>query len=637
MVKHKPSKEQEDIFHVVDNDTTNILINAVAGSGKTTTLLMLLERIAKEKSILFMAFNKSIADELKERVGKSRRNVDIMTVHSYGKKIIDAGGVRTINNYKYEQLFSDIINSHEKNSKEGLKKYLLSPAQMSEVNSFLKYYIKSKKVEPDFNIGAFKKNVINLCRHGRLSMVDHLNGINGVMQMDDIKSKHGYEDIYGDSNCGWILMNLGMELNDEIDFTDMISLPIRMKMKQPKYDFVFIDECQDLNATQRELMLGAINEGGRFISVGDNKQSIYGFAGADVTSFNKIKEIENTVSLPLSVSYRCPKQIIDTIKHLNPLIRHNEGNEDGVIVENFKVDHLDTGDMVLCRMTKPLVGLCLKLLSEGKKAYLMGTDIGLSLINLIKDKKRAREEYTMSNVFGRLYKDLEKILIKLKSSGLTHEEALDDDVYASLKEKIQTLEILSDNIEEPELVIDNINELFKDEKGPGICLSTVHKSKGLEAERVLILNRELMPMARAKKSWELEQEDNLIYVAHTRSKKILGFIGEFEVQHKSRESEAQNIKESKHVGVIGDKIALRANIDVIKKITTKFGETNVYDMSDDEGNVYTLFGDIKTSMLLDDLKMNVEVGDRVDCYCKISGHAEYNGNKTNKINRLTKF
>jgi superfamily I DNA/RNA helicase len=89
---------------------------------------------------------------------------------------------------------------------------------------------------------------------------------------------------------------------------------------------------------------------------------------------------------------------------------------------------------------------------------------------------------------------------------------------------IKALEILSDDINTSDELIEKINNIFSDRKKGGISLSTIHKAKGLEAENVYIACRHLMPSSRAKKDWEIRQEYNLMYVAYTRAKNILGFI-----------------------------------------------------------------------------------------------------------------
>ena len=78
-----------------------------------------------------------------------------------------------------------------------------------------------------------------------------------------------------------------------------------------------------------------------------------------------------------------------------------------------------------------------------------------------------------------------------------------------------------------EEINEKIDEIFpKRDKKDGISLSTIHKAKGLEANNVFIACESLMPSKAAKKDWEIRQEYNLMYVAYTRAKNILGFIDE---------------------------------------------------------------------------------------------------------------
>ena len=71
-----------------------------------------------------------------------------------------------------------------------------------------------------------------------------------------------------------------------------------------------------------------------------------------------------------------------------------------------------------------------------------------------------------------------------------------------------------------------INRLFTDEKVENaVMLSTAHKSKGLEANRVLILLPNKLPLTwQNQLDWQLKQELNLKYVALTRARKELVFI-----------------------------------------------------------------------------------------------------------------
>src|SRR5574344_852275 len=86
-----PSKYQADIFDYILHGHGNIVVRALAGSGKKKVLISAMKLIPKDKSCLFIAFNKSIVNELKEKIGKSikdRKNIHISTVHSLGYSML---------------------------------------------------------------------------------------------------------------------------------------------------------------------------------------------------------------------------------------------------------------------------------------------------------------------------------------------------------------------------------------------------------------------------------------------------------------------------------------------------------------------------------------------------------------------
>ena len=634
MGKFTPSKNQKDIFNFIKNDDKNAIISAVAGSGKTTTLIEALKLIPLDKRVLFMAFNKSIANELAERVPKTG-NIIVKTVHGFGHTILSGGMTFTIDNNKYRKLFNNIVKYYQKNSKDTINEYKFD----EDCFTYIRRMSASVKND-ELDIKKFTDNVISLCNLGRLHLVDIVSKTKGVDKLKELSDFHSIDNEDGECEVAWYLIKLGLYVRNIIDFTDMIFFPVVFDLPNETFDYVFIDECQDLNTSQRELMQRAIKpDGGRFIAVGDPKQAIYGFAGADHESFKKLCDIPNTIQLPLSITYRCHSQIVNMVSSINPFIKSHKKNNEGVVEEDFSYKDLQDGDMVLCRQTFPIVSLCIRLLSDGKKAYIIGSDIGLSLVAMIKDCERITEEFTMENVFSRLYNEKDKLIEKIATNhGISREDALEDNHVVLYTEKINVIEALSKNVTNPLEVIEKINTLFSDNKKVGICLSNIHKSKGLEADRVFIIHRELMPSKNAKTQWQRDQEQNLIYVAYTRAKKTLGFINDFDAW-KTHESQSENVKplvESKHVGNVGAKMNFDATITSIRVVNGKFGETQVYEMVDSRKNVLSKFGDIDRRFLNDD-GLEVNVGSKISFYGIISGHKEYRGVKITQIGEISKY
>ena len=628
--KFTPSKYQKDIFKFILEDNKNGLISAVAGSGKTTTLIKALEIIPEGKSVLFMAFNKSISDEISKRVPKNKF-IDVKTVHSYGNSLLSSYIETEIEPDKYRLVYKNVINFLSGKDLDSIKKYNFDQEHISYIE-FIRNFTNGK----DLYDTNFRNNVNKLVNLSRLHFIDFDTFSIGISELKMIANQNSIESNDYECEVSWYISKLGMYDNKIIDYTDMVFLPNLFKFDVPKYDFVFIDECQDLNTCQRLLMLQAMKpETGRFIAVGDPKQSIYAFAGADSESYKKLRQLPNTKELPLSVTYRCGKEIINQVKHINPLIKPHTKNGVGEVLENFSYLDIKDGDMVLCRNTFPVVSLCINFLCKGRKAYIIGSDIGLSLKNMIKNCEKKTEKFSMENVISRLNHEVEKMIEKIKvKNGISDREASVETTIILFKEKIQIIQALSEDIDDPLIVMEKIDKIFSDKNQEGICLSNIHKSKGLESNRVFILHPELMPSKRATLEWEIEQENNLIYVAYTRAKKTLGFITDYDAFVSTRLRNIKKFNESKHVGLINSKIPLELSILDIRKINTTYGETVIIDMLDNNGNRLFKFGEIAGHFFKNKDEIN-KIGSTVSFYAIIKEHSTFKGENVTRISNLS--
>ena len=486
-----PSKYQKTVYTYIQKGKGNAVIDAVAGSGKSTTIVNALKLIPSDKRVLFLAFNKSIVEELKIKIG-NMSNVDICTLHSLGCKA-------TLRVYK------SVVND-------------------SKYSAWLNNGIHSGFITPDMSLSAedksdWKDAISKLIDLGRVNLANDKN------QLGEIAYKHGIYPVDNELDVALRGIDWGKNNTSEIDFTDMIYLPVVKDIRMFQYDWVFIDECQDLNAAQRNLFLKCVKPNGRFVAVGDPRQAIYGFAGADVSSFNLLKVIPHTVKLPLSVCYRCDADIIQLAKELVPQIEARDNAPSGTICIDAKIADVKDGDMILCRVSAPLVDLCMRYIGQGVKAYVKGRDVGTNLVNMIKKTKRDK----MVDVMERLRRELSKIIGKeVARTKCTQEEAMNSSTYKTYEDKLNAIEVLVDGLETATEVIDRIDAIFSDDSRSGICLSTVHKSKGLESDNVFILCPDKFYLKRAMQiQWSAEQEANLVYVAYTRAKHYLGFITDF--------------------------------------------------------------------------------------------------------------
>jgi DNA helicase II / ATP-dependent DNA helicase PcrA len=476
----KPSHRQLKIYDTWKKGSENILIEAVAGSGKTTVLLNLLDMSDGDR--LFLAFNKDIKLEIEKYIKDNEiDSAKSMTLHSLGLSAIKA---------QYPSSHLDFSKSY--NASLALQKRYPT-------------YFKNKE---GFKLRNMLKEMFDV---SRLFMVDGKNEIIECMvDMDKYIHKSPHIDQLWESM---------LEIREEsyngdeivIDFIDMIYMPVRFNMRiphSPKY--IFIDEAQDLNLAQHTMIDNFIAQGDieRWVAVGDRKQSIYGFSGAYSTSFDLFKERDNVIELPLDICYRCPQLVVAEANKVYDVMTGFK-DYDGTVGVVDEVSEIKKGSMVVCRNTAPLLQLYFEIIAQGKPAYLSGKDIENKIINFITPMK---------------FETIDSIITKTKAkiSNLRRVKShLNEKQAQKLEENIDNLNILLNgglvaNRAKGEVLITRLKAIFKKVKD-GIMLCTIHKSKGLESDVVYLLRPELIPSKYAKSQSQLEQEENLRYVATTRA------------------------------------------------------------------------------------------------------------------------
>ena len=497
------SNYQLDIFDAVENGDSNIAINAVAGSGKTTTIVSACKRLnLDERDVIFLAFNKLIVDKLKTQLDGY---AEVSTLHAFGFDVLK----KLYNHKEYGMLIRVDSWKYQKYVKENV-------------------YSLSNIITPDTDaakVFGFCCNVSKLYALARVNLIQHND--KDLSQLRNLCDEHNLMTLYDEVEvCNEMLADAyKMPKDMVIDFTDMVVLPLFHRECIPTYKYVFIDECQDLNRAQRELMLCAAKYG-RFIAVGDRNQAINGFAGADCNSFDRIANQENTIELPLSVNYRCGTNMIRLAQEIVPHIQAHKGAIKGEVlhVKQLSKSLFKENDMILCRTSAPLVGLCMKLIESGITAVVKGKDIAQDLKNLIENANTS----DIKQVLAYLENEKQKCINTIKDQRKCDEATAKNSMrYLNLEDRCKCIEnICMYSITNTTQLKSYINKMFTDEKiENAIMLSTAHKSKGLEANRVMILLPDKLPLKYPhQQKWQEKQELNLKYVALTRARKELIFI-----------------------------------------------------------------------------------------------------------------
>ena len=254
-----------------------------------------------------------------------------------------------------------------------------------------------------------------------------------------------------------------------------------------------------------------------------NCQAIMGFAGADNESFKKIVERINAEEMPLSICYRCPKSHIALAQAIVPQIEAAPDADDGVVEEISMAQFINMprrGDLIICRTNAPLVGIALRLIANGIQARIRGRNIAEGLVKLIRDA--TKHGIGGATFAGAVAEALERFvdhrlaLLQAKKHTEAKQEMIRDqqDCILAFMQARPTIDSVP-------TLCDELMALFADADAAVWC-SSIHRSKGLEAERVFQVRSDALRLAYGSMlAWQAEQEANLEYVAHTRAKRAL--------------------------------------------------------------------------------------------------------------------
>ena len=304
----------------------------------------------------------------------------------------------------------------------------------------------------------------------------------------------------------------------QFDFMDMIYQPhVDKSLRHQKYDYVFCDESQDFSPAQHDIIKSSISRNGRLICVGDENQAIYGFAGADVESYEKLSNLNGeSIALPLSVCYRCSRAVVIEAQEIVPQISYAPNAEMGLVAQGSLTD-IQRGDWVLCRNLRPLVQTYLWLMKNKIKSKIRGKEIGEGILALI-NKTGAK---TIKGLMNLLDAEKNKLYKKLKERGVKHPSL--HPKMELLNQRIDVIVCLVNEVDDVKGLKRLIESIFTDDV-KGILLSTIHKAKGLENNKIFFLCPELIPSKYATQPWQFEQERNLRYIAITRARNELIYV-----------------------------------------------------------------------------------------------------------------
>lgn len=475
------SEQQTDIFDwfkhplpksIVDIDPTrptrsssrNLCVIARAGCGKTTTIIEAI-RHAPEANILVAAFNKRIQQELERKL--TTGNAEALTLHALGNKFIADYWPRM-------KVDARVRGDYLTDTVVGQQTAIPLRALVTRLHRLARETRPLATMPADLSDLAIDFE----CVPGREWEVSGFD-------LEWITAR-AFE-------CMTLAANDGKRPdNGVIDYADQIFLPLANKWLRPKYDMVVVDEAQDMTETQLALARGVCAPDGRIVIVGDDRQAIYGFRGADSDCLGRLRDELRADVRYLTGTYRCGAAIVNEAQAIVPDFEAL-GAHDGA-VERMHLHELyeaaRPGDFVLARKNAPIAGVAMGLIRRGVPARIEGRDIGEGLIRLVDQLAKGAAANSIPLFLQKLdnWKDRETT----RAIAAKREAKADQ-----IADQYETILAITDGARGVPEIRDRLVKMFpkppQDEKQAEwyarafVVCSSVHKAKGLERDTVYAL------------------------------------------------------------------------------------------------------------------------------------------------------
>ena len=474
--------EQIDII----NSTGNIKINAVAGSGKTTTVIEYARTRPATSKILYLAFNKSVKLEaVKKFSDKGLNNVKVETAHSLAYRHIVFQNHYKVRGQGYKtNEIAELLNLQGNEEKH--TEYVIA----NHINKFIAYFCNSDKQK-----------------------VQDLNYLDTVT---DPKAKifvsSFYDYIVSQSRLLLSKMDKG-----EIEITHDFYLK-KFQLSNPKlqYDYILFDEGQDASPAMLDVFF---KQKATKVIVGDTHQQIYGWRFA-VNSLEKA----DFKTYHLSSSFRFSQDIANLAMQVLKYKKHINENQTIQITGKGNSKEIKT------------------------QAVLARTNLGLLLkaIEYVTEKKKIKHIYFEGNINSYTYADEGASLYDVLNLYNNKKHLIKDKLIKAMKD-LDELEDYIEKTEDVQLAMmveivreygNKIPDIIKsikekhvdndDKEKAEMIFSTVHRCKGMEYDAIQLVNdfiseEKLEKLKESKKAKEinatkLNEEINLLYVAVTRTK-----------------------------------------------------------------------------------------------------------------------
>lgn len=457
---HPNTPEQDAILAEAKSTSNNIMMNALAGTGKTSTLEMI-DRVSKQRPILYLCFNKRNADEARERMSGS---TTVKTFNALG-----------------HQIWGGVIGKGLKLDTK--KTYSIFKSLADEVKGDAARAIWDSYDQVRFGVEMGK--ALGYVPDGIYPQATRLITQSALHSHLDEEP----DDLVTDLIDAVLRRSITLSYAGTIDYNDQIYMSALFGGTYPQFPLTLVDEYQDLNPVNHEMIRKLVGKR-RLIGVGDPNQAIYAFRGAKGGGMAEAEVAYGMTPMDLSISFRCPEAIVrNTHWHVPHFRWSNSGGEVGCRDYHLAED-FEPNAVFICRLNAPLFALAFKLIAHGHSINLVGTEIGPRLVKTM--QKLGDATLSQSGTIDAINEWLELKLAKESKTA---------------RDMAECMKIIAKQSDSLGQAVSYAEHLFR-QRG-AIQLMTGHKAKGLEFPLVYHLDPHVIG--------EGKQDRNLRYVIQTRS------------------------------------------------------------------------------------------------------------------------
>ena len=467
-----PTNEQLHILDLAQTTSDNLMINALAGTGKTSTLEMI-EAVVTTKPILYLAFNRKIADDASKRMAST---TTVRTFNSLGHRIWAA---------------------HTKSFKPDSKKIPdLLRATIAEVKG------RETKSRLWDNFWQITEGVNKARAIGYIPATHAFHKHSLATGPDLIASLDEDPDDFTLAEINRLLIkSIHAAYDGYCDFNDQIYMPALFGGEFPQFPLTMVDEYQDLNPINHHMVKKLARH--RLIGVGDPYQSIYEFRGAVANGMVQATRTHNMTNCDLSISFRCPEAVVNSVHWHVPKFRWLKPGGHVESLTTLTLSSIPEEATFICRNNAPLFRLAMRLLASGRSVSVAGSDIGPRLMAQM--KKLGDSSMDQKAVLAAVDEWLEARLAKGSKTA---------------KDTAECMRVFATHAPTLSSAIAYAEHLFA--QSGSVKFTTGHKSKGLEFPLVYHLDPWLLA--------DTEQDKNLAYVISTRSADTLYEINSVDIK-----------------------------------------------------------------------------------------------------------